>query len=86
MASGSLLQVGGHTHGERDGAGAKRNVTISGKMRLTPTRSLSLSPCDAHGRCTSRGCAARHPTGPGGGGGGGGCTFDVLYSLVFSEV
>lgn len=46
----------------RDSVKAK-NFTISSdacavdrKMRMTPPWSLSLSPCDAHSRCTSRAC------------------------------
>lgn len=57
MASASLLQVGGRT--ERH-AKAK-NFTVSSnacradrKVRMSPPRSSSLSPCDAHSRCTSR--------------------------------
>lgn len=49
----------------RDGAKAK-NFTISSdaraadrKMRMTPPRSFSLSPCDAHRRCTSGACTTR---------------------------
>lgn len=45
-----------------DSAKAK-NFTISSdacaadrKMRMTPPRSFSLSPCDAHSCCTSRAC------------------------------
>lgn len=56
MASASLLQVGGRT--ERH-AKAK-NFTVSSnacradrQVRMTPPRSFSLSPCDAHSRCTS---------------------------------
>lgn len=52
----------------RDGAKAK-NFTISSdacatdrKMRMTPPRSFSLSPCDAHSRCTGRACTTRHLT------------------------
>lgn len=66
MASASLLQVGGHT--EETSARAK-NFTISSdaraadrKMRMTPPRSSSLSPCDAHSRCTSRACTTRRLT------------------------
>lgn len=64
-ASASLLQVGGRT--ERH-AKAK-NFTISSnacsadrKMRMTPPRSFSLSPCDARSRCTSRVCTTRRLT------------------------
>lgn len=64
-ASASLLQVGGRA--ERH-AKAK-NFTISSnarstdrKMRMTPPRSFSLSPSDAHSRCTSGACTTRRLT------------------------
>lgn len=65
MASASLLQVGGRA--ERH-AKAK-NFTVSSnacradrKVRMTPPRSFSLSPCDAHGRCTSEAGTTRRLT------------------------
>lgn len=65
MASASLLQVGGRA--ERH-AKAK-NFTVSSnacradrKVRMTPPRSFALSPCDAHGRCTSGAGTTRRQT------------------------
>lgn len=65
MASASLPQVGGHS--ER--RAKAKNFTVSSdaggadrKMRMTPPRSFSSSPCDARSRCTSRACTTRRLT------------------------
>lgn len=69
MASASLPQVGGHS--ER--RAKAKNFTVSSdaggadrKMRMTPPRSFSSSPCDARSRCTSTACTTRRLTGTGG--------------------
>lgn len=66
--------VQGIPYGKRQPATSRRthwetkakNFTISSdacatdrKMRMTPPRSFSLSPCDAQSRCTSRACTTR---------------------------
>lgn len=65
MASASLPQVGGHS--ER--RAKAKNFTVSSdaggadrKMRMTPPRSFSSSPCDAHSRGTSTACTTRYLT------------------------
>lgn len=52
----SLLQVGGRA--ERRAKAKNFSVSSNAcradrKVRMTPPRSFSLSPCDAHSRCTS---------------------------------
>lgn len=68
MASASLPQVGGHS--ER--RAKAKNFSVSSdaggadrKMRMTPPRSFSSSPCDARSRCTSRACTTRRLTATG---------------------